>query len=61
VTDHPGKDISFLEALYRGRGRCECAIRDANDTGLANFPSQSSAINQAWLVVVSSPATCWLR
>jgi hypothetical protein len=52
VTDHPSKDISFLEALYRGRGRCECAIRDAKDTGLANFPSQSFAINQAWLVVV---------
>lgn len=52
ITDHPSKDIAFLEALYRGRGRCECAIRDTKDTGLAHFPSQSFAINQAWLAVV---------
>ena len=52
ITDHPSKDLAFLEALYRGRGRCECAIRDAKDTGLAHFPSQSFAINQAWLAVV---------
>jgi hypothetical protein len=52
ITDHPEEDITFLEALYRGRGRCECAIRDAKDTGLAHFPSQSFAINQAWLAVV---------
>ena len=28
------------------------AIKDAKDTGLSNFPSQSFAINQAWLIVV---------
>ena len=52
VTDHPSPDICFLEALYRGRGRCECAIRDSKDTGLANLPSASFAINAAWLTVV---------
>ena len=52
LTDHPSEDITFLEALYRGRGRCECSIRDAKDTGLENFPSQSFAINAAWLSVV---------
>jgi hypothetical protein len=52
ITDHPSKDLAFLEALYRGRGRCECAIRDAKDTGLSHFPSHSFAINQAWLTVV---------
>lgn len=52
VTDHPSNDLCFLEALYRGRGRCECAIRDSKDTGLANLPSADFAINQAWLVVV---------
>lgn len=52
VTDHPSGDVAFLEALYRGRGRCECAIRDAKDTGLANLPSAEFAINQAWLVEV---------
>jgi hypothetical protein len=52
ITDHPEQDIAFLEALYRGRGRCECAIRDAKDAGLAHLPSRSFAINQAWLTVV---------
>jgi hypothetical protein len=52
ITDHPAEDLAFLEALYRGRGRCECAIRDAKDTGLSRFPSQSFDINQAWLAVV---------
>jgi len=52
ITNHPAKDICFLEALYRGRGRCERTIKDAKDAGLSNFPSQSFAINQAWLAVV---------
>jgi hypothetical protein len=52
ITDHPSGDVAFVEALYRGRGRCECAIRDAKDTGLANLPSAEFAINQAWLVEV---------
>ena len=52
ITDHPAEDLAFLEALYRGRGRCECAIRDAKDTGLSHFPSSSFAINGAWLTVV---------
>ena len=52
VTDHPSNDVTFLEALYRGRGRCECSVRDDKDTGLSNFPSHSFAINQAWLCVV---------
>lgn len=52
ITDHRSDDVCFLEAVYRGRGRCECAIRDSKDTGLANLPSASFAINQAWLVEV---------
>lgn len=52
VTDLEDPDICFLEALYRGRGRVECAIRDAKDTGLSNLPSKSFAINAAWLVTV---------
>ncbi|HVM63860.1 MAG TPA: transposase [Acidimicrobiales bacterium] len=63
VTDHPSGDISFLEALYRGRGRCECAIRDAKDTGLANLPSASFAINQAWLamVLIAGDLLAWTK
>jgi hypothetical protein len=52
LTDHTCPDIAFLEGVYRGRGRCECRIRDSKDTGLANLPSADFAINQAWLVAV---------
>ncbi len=52
LTDHPSADICFLESLYRGRGRAECAIRDAKDSGLSNLPSSSFALNAAWLALV---------
>ncbi len=52
LTDLADPDICYLEGLYRGRGRCECYIRDAKDTGLANLPSADFAINQAWVTVV---------
>lgn len=52
VTDLDEADLAYLEALYRGRGRMECAIRDAKDTGLANLPSHNFAINSAWLMLV---------
>ena len=45
-------DVCFLDALYRGRGRCERRICDAKDTGLTNLPSASFAINAAWLTLV---------
>lgn len=49
VTDLTDADVAYLEALYRGRGRAERLICDNKDTGLANLPSWSFAINQAWL------------
>ena len=52
LTDLPDRDVVYLEALYRGRGRAECRIRDAKDSGLANLPSASFAINTAWLQLV---------
>ncbi len=63
VTDHPERDVCFLEALYRGRGRCECAIRDSKDTGLANLPSADFQINQAWLalVLVAGDLLAWMK
>jgi hypothetical protein len=62
VTDLADPDICYLEALYRGRGRVECAIR-AKDTGLANLPSHSFAINAAWLAVVliASDLLAWMK
>lgn len=63
VTDLPETDLPFLEALYRGRGRMECRIRDAKDTGLANLPSHSFAINTAWLTLqmIATDLLAWLR
>ena len=63
LTDHPSGDIAFLEGLYRGRGRCECAIRDAKDTGLANLPSARFAINTAWLaaVLIAGDLLAWAK
>lgn len=52
ITNLTEADIAYLEALYRGRGRVEQRIGDAKDTGLANLPSASFAINQAWLTLV---------
>lgn len=63
VTDLPDRDLPFLEALYRGRGRMECRIRDAKDTGLANLPSHSFAMNTAWLALqmIATDLLAWLR
>jgi len=63
VTDHGEPDAGFLEALYRGRGRVECAIRDAKDTGLANLPSYDLKINKAWmaLVLVAGDLLAWMK
>ena len=52
VTDLAEGDIAFDEAVYRGRGRAERLICDSKDTGLANLPSWSFAINSAWLQLV---------
>src|SRR5206468_10239297 len=52
ITDLDDPDIAYLEALHRGRGRAEKRICDAKDTGLANLPSASFAINAAWRTLV---------
>ena len=63
ITDHPEDDVAFLEALYRGRGRCERRICETKDTGLENLPSASFAINEAWLalVLIATDLLAWLR
>jgi hypothetical protein len=63
VTDLTDPDVAYLEALYRGRGRAERRICDAKDTGLNNLPSQSFAINAAWLEVtlVAQDLLAWTR
>jgi hypothetical protein len=63
VTDLPDANLAYLEALYRGRGRMECAIRDMKDTGLANLPSHDFAINHAWLhlVLIAADLLAWAK
>jgi hypothetical protein len=63
VTDLPDDDVAYLEALYRGRGRAERHICDAKTLGLANLPSASFAINQAWLQValIAQDLLAWTR
>ena len=63
ITDHPEEDVAFLEALYRGRGRAERRICDVKDTGLANLPSASFAINEAWLalVLIAGDLLAWTK
>jgi hypothetical protein len=63
VTDLTDPDVAYLEALHRGRGRAEKRICDAKDTGLANLPSASFAINTAWLALVltAHDLMCWTK
>ncbi len=61
VTDDPDPDVAYLEARYRGRA--ERRICDHKDTGLAKFPSASSAINTAWLelTLIAGDLFAWTR
>jgi hypothetical protein len=63
ITDLADHDISYLEALHRGRGRAEKRICDLKDTGLANLPSADFAINTAWMTtaLIAHDLLCWSR
>jgi hypothetical protein len=63
ITDLDDPDIAYLEALHRGRGRAEKRICDAKDTGLANLPSATFAINTAWvhLVLIAQDLLAWTK
>jgi hypothetical protein len=49
ITNQTDPDISYLEALQRGRGRAEKLICNLKDTGCTNLPSADFQINHAWL------------
>ena len=63
ITDHQEDDVCFLDALYRGRGRCERRICDTKDTGLTNLPSANFAMNAAWLalVLIAGDLLVWMK
>ena len=49
ITNQTDTDITYLEALQRGRGRAEKLICNLKDTGCTNLPSADFEINHAWL------------
>lgn len=63
LTNLPDTDIAFIEALHRGRGRCERVIRDLKDTGLGRLPSAEFSTNEAWLaaVLIAGDLLAWFR
>jgi pyrroloquinoline quinone biosynthesis protein B len=63
LTNLPDPDIAVVEALHRGRGRCEPVIRDLKATGLAPLPSADFATNPAWLTAVclAGDLLAWFR
>ncbi|MGH9156699.1 MAG: IS1380 family transposase, partial [Acidimicrobiales bacterium] len=52
ICDSTDPDLSYLEARHRGHARVEDRIRNAKQTGLANFPCRAFADNAAFLAVV---------
>lgn len=52
ICDSDDDDIAYLEARHRGHARVEDRIRNAKQTGLANFACHAFADNEAWLALV---------
>lgn len=52
ICDSTDDDLAYLEARHRGHARVEDRIRNAKQTGLANFPCHAFVNNAAWLAVV---------
>jgi hypothetical protein len=52
ICDSADPDLSYLEARHRGHARVEDRIRNAKQTGLANFPCHDFDNNTAWLALV---------
>ena len=54
---------AYLDAAHRAHARVEDRIRTGKDTGIGHFPSESFAINSAWLAVslIAAALLAWLR
>lgn len=59
VTDLPGPDICFIEALYRGRGRCDVASATPRTRGSPTSPRPASPSTPPGCSPCSSPRTSW--
>lgn len=63
ATNAAGGHPQRIEACHRVHARVEGFIRTAKDTGLARWPSNSFAINKAWVaaVAIAIDLLCWTR
>lgn len=55
--------LAYIDAAHRVHARVEDAIRTGKDTGIGRFPSQSFAINTAWLsaALIAATLLAWLK
>ena len=53
---------AYIDAAHRVHARVEDRIRTGKDTGIGHFPSQSLAINSAWLTasLIAATLLAWL-
>jgi hypothetical protein len=63
ATNTAGGQPQRLEARHRVHARVEGFIRASKDTGMARWPSNSFAINTAWVaaVAIAIDLLCWMR
>jgi hypothetical protein len=63
ITNQTDPDITYLEALQRGRGRAEKLICNLKDTGCTNLPSADFNINHAWLTtaLIAHDLLIWMQ
>jgi hypothetical protein len=52
LTDQSDENIAIIECRHRQHAHVEDRIRDDKDTGLAKFPFNAFALNEAWLEIV---------
>ena len=54
---------AYIDAAHRVHARVEDRIRTGKDTGIGYFPSESFAINSAWLAasLIAATLLAWLR
>ncbi len=55
--------LAYIDAAHRVHARVEDAIRTGKDCGIGKFPSESLAMNKAWLAAALTAATllAWLK
>jgi Transposase DDE domain group 1 len=54
---------AYIDAAHRVHARVEDAIRTGKDTGIGKFPSQSLAMNKAWMsaALIAATLLAWLK